>query len=219
MKAAVVLSGCGVFDGTEIHEAVLTLLYLDQAGAEIECYAPDKPQSGVINHYTKSPVQEERNVLVESARIARGEIKPLSALKVANVDAVIFPGGYGAVKNLCTFAADGVDCDIALNVASVIRDAHAQKKVIGAICISPVTVARALQESGIHAVLTIGSDAATAGALRDLGSENKPATVSEIVVDEANRIVSTPAYMLGPRISHVAVGIEKLVKKVVEMAQ
>lgn len=218
MKAAVILSGSGVFDGSEIHEAVLTLLYLDQAGAEVQCFAPDTPQVHVINHLTQTPMEQERNVLVESARIARGDIKPISELNVADFDAVLLPGGFGAAKNLCTFAMDGASCRIDAGVAAAVREAHAQKKVIGAMCIAPVTVARALKEAGVQAALTIGSDAATAGAMRELGSENKPATVSEIVVDEANRIVSTPAYMLGPGIADVAVGIEKLVKKVVELA-
>lgn len=218
MNVAVILSGCGVFDGSEIHEAVLTLLYLDQAGADVQCFAPDKPQSEVINHLTQTPMGQERNVLVESARIARGEIKPLAELKVSEFDALILPGGYGAAKNLCTFAVDGASCSIDGDVAVAVREAHAQKKVIGAVCIAPVTVARALQDAGTGASMTIGSDAATAGAMRELGSENKPAAVTDIVIDEANRIVSTPAYMLGPNIANVAAGIEKLVKKVIELS-
>ncbi|MEW6238865.1 MAG: isoprenoid biosynthesis glyoxalase ElbB [Candidatus Omnitrophota bacterium] len=217
-RVAVALSGCGVFDGSEIHEAVLTLLYLDRAGAEISCYAPDKPQMHVIDHAAQQPANETRNVLVESARIARGNIAPLSQLNMERVDAVIFPGGFGAAKNLCTYAVDGDACRIDSDAARVIQDAHAKGKVIGAICISPVLVALALKDKGVKAVLTIGTDAATAGSIRAMGSENRPASVSEIVVDEKNRIVTTPAYMLGPTISKVAEGIEKLVNKVLEMA-
>ncbi len=217
-QVGVVLSGCGVFDGSEIHEAVLTLLYLDQAGVNVSCFAPDKPQSHVVNHLTMQPVEgESRNVLIESARIARGEIKPVSELNMDQLDAVIFPGGFGAAKNLCTYAVDGDACDIDPDVARVIKDAHSKGKVIGAICISPVTVARALKDQGVKAELTIGSDAATAGSLRALGSENKAAAVHEIVVDETNKIVSTPAYMLGPNIANVAKGIQKLVEKVLAM--
>lgn len=214
----VILSGCGVMDGSEIHEAVLALLYLDRAGAKVECYAPDKPQMHVVNHLTGRPVEESRNVLVEAARIARGDIHPLSLLHVDAVDAVVLPGGYGAAKNLCTFATAGVGCELDADVARVLREAHAKKKVIGAICISPVLVARALQETSAHPLLTIGSDAATAGAIRAMGGENRPVSVSEIVVDEANRIVTTPAYMLGPTISKVAQGIEKLIEKVLVLA-
>lgn len=220
-RVAVVLSGCGVFDGSEIHEAVLTLLYLDQAGAEVQCFAPDKPQMHVVNHFTKETVPgEARNILAESARIARGEIRPVKELKMDAFDAVIFPGGYGAVKNLCTFATDDTNCEIDPDIADVIREAVQKSKVVGAICISPVVAARALRDDKDRRPrLTIGTDAATAGALRTLGAENVAASVNEIVVDEQNRLVSTPAYMLGPGIANVAVGIEKLVKKVLEMVQ
>ncbi len=218
-NVALILSGCGVFDGSEIHEAVLSMLYLEKGGAEVQCFAPDKPQAQVINHLTQEPMTQERNVLVESARIARGNIKPITELNVADFDAVVFPGGYGAAKNLCTFAVDGANCNIDPDVSAAIRQAYAQKKVIGAICISPVTVARALKDDGVKSIMTIGSDAATAGALRDLGSENQPATVTDIAVDEDNRIVSTPAYMLGPNIANVAQGIEKCMNKVLELAK
>lgn len=217
-NVAVVLSGCGVMDGSEIHESVLALLYLDQAGAKVQCFAPDKPQMHVVNHLTNQPVEgETRNVLVESARIARGNIQPLARLNMDQYDAAIFPGGYGAAKNLCTFAVDAERCEIDADVARVIQDAVAKKKVVGAICISPVLVARALKEKGISTKLTIGSDAATAGAIRAMGSENVPRSVQEILVDETNKIVSTPAYMLGPSIAHVAKGIEQLVKAVLQM--
>lgn len=218
-RVAVVLSGCGVYDGAEIHESVLTLLYLDKAGAEIHCFAPDKPQIHVVNHLTGQPESHEtRNVLVESARIARGEIKPLSELKMEVFDAVVFPGGFGAVKNLSTFASDGDRCSIDPQTARVIQEAVDKGKTIGAICISPALVARALMEKGLKPVVTIGTDAATAGALRVMGAENRPASVMEIVIDEKNRIVTTPAYMLGTGIAQVAIGIEKLVNKVMEMA-
>ncbi|MBI1390385.1 MAG: isoprenoid biosynthesis glyoxalase ElbB [bacterium] len=219
-RVAVILSGCGVFDGSEIHEAVLTLLYLDRAGVETHCYAPDKNQMHVVNHLTQTPAEgETRNVLVESARIARGEIKALAKLRADEYDAVIFPGGFGAAKNLCGYAAEGDACSVDLDVNRVVLDAHAKGVVIGAICISPVTIARALQDKGANPVLTIGSDAATAGSLRAMGAVNEPHSVSEIAVDAANRIVSTPAYMLGPSIAHVASGIEKLVNEVLKMAK
>ncbi len=218
-RVGVILSGCGVFDGSEIHEAVLTLLYLDRDGAEIKCFAPDKPQMHVINHLTQQPLEgETRNVLAESARIARGEISPLSQLNLDQLDAVIFPGGFGAAKNLCTFATEGVNCQIDSEVAGIIKDARSKGKVIGALCISPVLVARALKDEGVSSTLTIGSDASTAGALREMGAENQAASVNEIVVDDKNKIVTTPAYMLGPNIANVAEGIEKLVNKVMEMA-
>jgi len=218
-KVGVVLAGCGVYDGSEIHEAVLTLLYLDQAGAEIHCFAPDKEQMHVVNHLTGQPVDgEKRNVLTESARIARGEIKPLSEMKLNQLDAVVFPGGFGAAKNLCTFAVDGAGCDIDPDVLGVIGEALVQKKAIGAICISPVVVARALKDSDENPEMTIGQDQATNEALTALKAKPVNAGVAEIVVDQKHKIVTTPAYMLGPRISNVAAGIEALVKKIIEIA-
>lgn len=218
-RVAVVLSGCGVYDGAEIHESVLTLLYLDRAGAKFQCYAPDKPQIHVINHVTgQSEPNETRNMLVESARIARGEIKPLSELKMDQFDAVLFPGGFGVAKNLCTFAANGDRCDLDPDAARVIEEASEKGKAIGAICISPVLIARALKDKGLHPIITIGTDASTAGGLRAMGAENVPASVTEIVVDEKNQIVTTPAYMLGSSIASISIGIEKLVNKLLEMA-
>ncbi|MBD3267171.1 isoprenoid biosynthesis glyoxalase ElbB [bacterium] len=217
-KVAVILSGCGVFDGTEIHEAVLTLLYLDRAGAEVQCYAPDKPQMHVVNHATGNEAEgESRNVLEESARIARGAVKPLHELNMSETEAIVFPGGFGAAKNLSNFATNGADCEVDQDIKVIIQEAVESGKVVGVICISPVLAAKALQEKGIKTQLTIGNDQETASALQAMGSENVDTPVNDIYVDEENKIVSTPAYMLGPSISHVALGIKKLVDKVLEM--
>ena len=216
-RVAVILSGCGVYDGSEIHEAVLTLLYLDRDGAEILCFAPDKPQLHVVNHLTGQQAGENRNVLQEAARIARGKISPLSELKLDSVDAIIFPGGFGAVKNLCSYAIQGDDCEIDADVVRVIQEAVQKKKVIGAICIAPVVIAKALQPLGIKCKLTIGDEEASANSINAMGSEHINTAVNDICVDDENKIVSTPAYMLGPSISHVALGIKKLVDKVLEM--
>ncbi|MBD3257102.1 isoprenoid biosynthesis glyoxalase ElbB [candidate division GN15 bacterium] len=218
-KVAVVLSGCGVYDGAEVHESVLTLLYLDQAGATVQCFAPDKPQMHVVNHLTGEPVEgETRNVLTEAARIARGDIKPLTDLSMDDFDAVVFPGGFGAAKNLCTFAVDGPDCKIEGDVERVTRDAINKKKVVGTICISPACTAKALSGVSDGAKLTIGTDQGTMDGLTALKAAPVAAEVTDIVVDEEKKIVSTPAYMLGQRINDVATGIEKLVKRVIEMA-
>jgi enhancing lycopene biosynthesis protein 2 len=218
-KVAVILAGCGVFDGSEIYEGTLTLLYLDQNDAQVTCFAPQKKQYHVIDHTKGEPVEgESRDVYTEAARLARGNIKPLSELKVDDFDAVVFPGGFGAAKNLCTFAFDGPDCEIDSEVERVIKETLENKKVLGTICISPATVARALKDSGKNPKLTVGTDQGTMDALKAMNAEPVAREVSEIAVDEDNKIVSTPAYMLGQRISEVAVGIEKLVKKVIEMA-
>jgi len=215
-RVAVLLSGCGFLDGSEIHEAVCTLLAIDRAGATYQAFAPDKPQIDVVNHALQQPAAgEQRNVLVEAGRIARGNVQPVSKLKMADHDAVVLPGGYGAAKNLVNYAVKGVDCDIDPAVAQVLKEAHSLKKPIGAICIAPVVIARAL--GTVHPTLTIGSDEATAADIEKLGGRHQQAATTDIAVDETNRIVSTPAYMTAERISQVWEGVSKLVDRVLAM--
>ena len=214
-KIGVVLSGCGVFDGTEIHEAVLTLLALDRAGAEAVCMAPDIEQHDVINHLTGEAAEEKRNVLLESARIARGEIKDLKEVSGEDIDALIMPGGFGAAKNLSDFAFSGPDAEVNPDLKKLILEMNRGKKPIGAICISPAALAKALYGKGIR--VTIGNDVSTAAAVEATGSRHQDCPVNDIVVDEENRVVTTPAYMIGPGIKDVAQGIDKLVEKVLAM--
>jgi enhancing lycopene biosynthesis protein 2 len=214
-KVGVLLSGCGVFDGSEIHEAVLTLLALDKAGAEIVCMAPDMDQFHVINHLTQEETKEKRNVLVESARIARGKIKNLKDVKASDLDALIMPGGMGAAKNLSNFALQGADAQVNPEVKRLLNEMVSAAKPIGAICIAPATLTKALSDKKPQ--VTIGNDLNTAQAIEKMGGEHKNCSVDMIHVDENNNIVSTPAYMLGPGIKDIAVGIEKLVNKVVSM--
>jgi len=216
MKIGVVFSGCGVQDGTEIHEAVLTLLAIDKAGHEAMCMAPADDQMHVVNHLTNEATQERRNILVESARIARGNIKNIKSVKASAIDALIFPGGFGAAKNLCDFAVKGPDCKAHPDVARLIQEVHAAKKPIGAICISPALIAKVFEGKGIQ--LTSGTDKETSGALQKLGARHKDCTVKEFAVDEENKIVTTPAYMLAQSIKEAAEGIDKLVSKVIELA-
>ena len=216
IKVGVILSGCGFQDGAEIHESVLSLLALDRAGAAVSCFAPDVPQAQVVNHLTGEAAEETRNVLVESARIARGEIEDVAKCRVDELDAVVLPGGFGAALNLCTFATEGPEASVHPEVARVVREAHAAGKPIGAICIAPGLIARVL--GGSAPALTIGNDAGTAGAIEACGATHKECPVDEFVVDEANKIVTTPAYMLGPTIRHVAAGIEKCVSEVLRLA-
>ena len=214
-KVGILLSGCGVFDGSEIHEAVLTILFLDQAGAEITCMAPNIPQTQVINHLTQAEMNESRNVLVESARIARGDIKDLKNVKAAELDALIVPGGFGSAKNLSDFAFKGSGGEVNPDVKRLIDDMVEANKPIGALCIAPATVGMALKDKSPE--LTIGSDEATIGTLRALGVKHTVCAVDEIVIDVKNKIVTTPAYMLGPGIKEVAKGIEKLVQQILSM--
>jgi enhancing lycopene biosynthesis protein 2 len=216
-KVAVILSGCGVFDGAEIHESVLVLLALDRANAQVVCAAPDIPQHHVINHLTKQPAPgQTRNVLVESARIARGSIIALNQLQVNEVDAVILPGGFGAAKNLCTFALEGENFSLNPQVAQVLQEAHRAGKPIGFVCIAPAIAAMLFGPEKVE--FTIGADAATANALQSTGARHVSCTVHNVVVDRRLKIVSTPAYMLAQRIAEAEAGINKLVQAVLEMA-
>jgi len=215
-KIGVLLSGCGVFDGTEIHEAVLTLLALDRAGADVVCMAPDIDQHHVIDHLTQKETGEVRNVLVESARIARGDIKDIKEVKGDDLDGLILPGGFGAAKNLSDFAFKGTEARVLPEVERLLNEMISAGKPVGAICISPAPVAKALSPRSPQ--VTIGTDEGTAQAIEAMGGRHVPCPVDAIHVDEANKIVSTPAYMLGPGIKDVARGIERLVGKVVELA-
>ncbi|NWV49262.1 GAL3B protein, partial [Daphoenositta chrysoptera] len=225
-RVAVVLSGCGVYDGTEIHEASAVLVHLSRGGAEVHMYAPDVPQMHVIDHSKGQPAEaESRNVLVESARIARGKIASLAKLTTADHDAVIFPGGFGAAKNLSTFAVDGKDCKVNREVERVLKDFHKAGKPIGLCCISPVLAAKVL--SG--AEVTVGHEeeeggkwpyAGTAGAIKELGAKHcvKEVTISfPAHVDTKNKVVTTPAFMCETALHHIFDGIGAMVKNVLKL--
>ncbi|WP_019212453.1 isoprenoid biosynthesis glyoxalase ElbB [Yersinia massiliensis] len=212
----VVLSGCGVFDGAEIHESVLTLLALDRAGARVLCFAPDKPQLHVINHVTGEEVAEQRNVLVESARIARGQVAPLSSADSTQLDALIVPGGFGAAKNLSDFAIKGSECAIDPDLAKLVQSMHKSGKPIGFMCISPVMLPKLL---GKPIRLTIGNDPDTIDAIEIMGGEHVVCPVEDVVIDIDNKVVTTPAYMLAESISDAAKGIDKLVTKVLDLTE
>jgi enhancing lycopene biosynthesis protein 2 len=212
-KIAVVLSGSGVYDGAEIHEATLTLYAIAKNGADYEIFAPDIPHHHVINHITGEEMKESRNVLVESARIARGNIKALSLFRADDFDAVIFPGGFGAAKNLSTFAFDGSNCSVNPDVEKAVKSMVEKKKPIGALCISPVILARILG----NVELTIGQDEGTAEAIVSMGASHKKTTHGEIIVDEKYKVVTTPCYMLDANIVQIANGAEAVVKAIMNM--
>ena len=214
-KVAVILSGCGVFDGAEINETVLTALSLDQQGAQVEYFAPDINQHHVLNHLTGEEMPEQRNVLVESARITRGKSRDIRELKAADFDAVILPGGFGVAKNLSDFAFKGADCRVQEDILQAILQFKEVKKPVGLICISPALSAKIFGE-GVRC--TIGDDADTAAAITQMGGVHQDCAVDGIVVDEKNRLVTTPAYMLAQSISEAAKGIHKLVEQVLAMA-
>ena len=206
----VLLSGCGKMDGAEIHESVLALLAIDRAGHRYRCMAPNKPQHDVMDHLAGAEAQESRNILVESARIARGEVDDLSQVQGGQIDALVIPGGFGAAKNLSTFALDGPDCTVDAEVERLLEEVHGAGKPICAICIAPAIIARVFGPQAVR--LTIGEDAGTAGALERMGATHVACTVDRCVVDERLKIVTVPAYMLGPTVSHVARGIDAAIE-------
>ena len=216
-RVGVILAGSGYLDGSEIQEATLTLLFLDKRGAKVTAMAPDVRQMHVVDHVKgEAAGSETRNVLHEAARITRGAIVDVKTVKAEDLDALIIPGGYGAAKNLCTFATEGVKLEVNPDVERLVRDMAAAGKPLGFVCIAPVIAAKVLGAKKVK--LTIGNDPATAAALNALGAVHVDTPVEQIVVDEKNRVVSTPAYMLGPTIAPVAAGIERLVGAVLEMA-
>lgn len=210
-KVAVILAGCGVYDGSEIHEAVITLLRLDQKGAQVQCFAPNIEQLHVINHLTGEVSNESRNVLVESARIARGQVKDLTELSAQHFDALIVPGGFGAAKNLSNFALEGAACSVQPEVLRAAQEFVAAGKPIGLMCIAP---AMAAQIFGAGVVCTIGNDEGTAAALQSMGAVHQECAVDDIIEDNQRKLVTTPAYMLAQSISQAASGINQLVDRV-----
>jgi enhancing lycopene biosynthesis protein 2 len=215
-RVAVILSGCGVQDGAEIHESVLTLLRLDQRGVEMQCFAPDIAQHDVINHLTGEKMPESRNVLVESARIARGAIKDIREAHAEDFDALIMPGGFGVAKNLSNFAFEGIHCSLQPELLTLAEAFAESGKPIGLICISPALAAKIY---GPGVTCTIGNDPDTAKAICKMGGNHTECAVDEIVEDTARKLVSTPAYMTAQSISEAAAGINKLVDRVIELTQ
>jgi enhancing lycopene biosynthesis protein 2 len=217
-RVGVILAGCGVYDGSEIHDADLTLLAHDRAGAEAVFLAPNIPQAHVVNHLAGEVAPgETRNVLVEAARIARGKVTDLAKFDATTLDALVLPGGFGAAKNLCDFAFSGADCKVNPDVARVVQAVHQAGKPVGAICIAPVILAKLLGEE--KPKITIGSDAGTASAIEKMGGCHVTCPVEGTVIDDEKRLVTTPAYMLANSIAEAASGIEKLVVEVVKMVR
>lgn len=215
-RIAVILAGCGVRDGGEIHEATLTLLYLNKMGASVSCSAPDVKQAKVVNHATGSPSAETRNVLTESARIARGEIENLAGLNERDFDGVVMPGGFGAALNLCDFAVKGAAGTVNPDLLQFLKSMRAADKPIAAMCIAPVILALAFGSQAPR--LTIGNDTSTAAEIEKTGAKHVICKVDEICFDERSRLITTPAYMLGPGIADISAGIEKLCAKLLEIA-
>ncbi len=211
-NVALILSGCGVYDGSEIHEAILSMLALTKHNIEYQCFAPERAQHHVVNHITGEEMEEQRNILVESARIARGNIKALSELNVADFDGILFPGGFGAAKNLCNYAFLGKNYDVDPEVADIIRRFHASQKPIGALCIAPVIIGKI-----INAEITIGNDPETAAHIEAQGATHIERAFDEVAIDKANKVVTNPCYMVAKNIYEVSVGAEATVLAMKEL--
>lgn len=209
-KFAVVLSGSGVYDGSEIHEATLTMYAIKKQGADYQVFAPDIPQHHVINHITGEEMPEKRNVLVEAARIARGDIKPLGSFEPEEFDGIILPGGFGAAKNLSTYAFDGADCKVNLELERAVNGMHQAQKPIGALCISPVLIAKILG----NVELTVGDDPGTVDAVSKMGAVHKTTAHGQVIVDKKHKVYTTPCYMLDANIAQIGEGAENLVKTI-----
>ena len=212
-KIAVILSGSGVYDGAEIHEATFTMYEIAKQGAGYQVFAPNVMQHHVVNHITGAEMNEKRNVLIESARIARGNVKNLAELKTSEFDAIILPGGFGVAKNLSTFAFEGANCSVNEELSTVIKQIHAEGKPIGALCISPVVVAKVLE----NVEITIGQDEETAKAVENMGATHKNTTHGEVIIDNKNKIITTPCYMLDANIVQIADGAKNIVTALLSM--
>lgn len=212
-KFAVVLAGSGVYDGSEIHEATLALYAISKNGGEYEIFAPNIDQYHVINHITGEEMAEKRNVLVEAARIARGNIKDLKEFDAKNYDSILFPGGFGVAKNLCTFAFKGPECDVNPDVETALKAMYEAGKPIGALCIAPALIAKILGKVEV----TIGQDVGTAEAITSLGATHVNTGHGEIVFDKKNKIVTTPCYMLDATIAQIGEGAENVVKTIMAL--
>lgn len=212
-KFAVVLSGSGVYDGAEIHEATLTMLAIMKQGGIYQCFAPDIPQHHVVNHITGEEMPETRNVLIEAARIARGDIKPLTDFDANDFDALIFPGGFGAAKNLSTVAFDGAEAIVNPEVETAVKEIMSAGKPIGALCISPAFIAKII---GDEVEVTIGSDPGTASAINSMGGVHVETTHGEVVFDKKHNVYTTPCYMLDATIIDIDDGANNVVKAMME---
>ena len=214
-KFAIVLSGCGRADGSEIHEATCAMLAIDCLGSTYQCFAPNIEQAAVVNHLTGQKTDEKRNVLVESARLARGNILDLKEYRPDDFDGIVFPGGLGAVINWCDFKVSGVSCDVDVSVRKAILESNKKGVVIGAMCIAPVVIAKVLGSQGVH--VTIGNDQGIATAIKRTGAVHENRDVVEVCVDELRKVVTTPAYMLASSIKEVCEGADNMIKAMIKL--
>ena len=211
-RFAVILNGCGHLDGSEVHEAVMTLLAIDRNGCSYTVFAPDAPQYHVMNHLTRQPMEGERNMLVEAARIARGDIHEISEYRPEDFDALVMPGGFGVAKNLFTYAFDGANAKVLDSVRNAIVATHKAGKAIGALCIAPVLIAKVLGD----VTVTVGSDPGTIADVEKMGASHVNTQITEVISDKRNMVFTTPCYMLPASIADIADSAENLIETILD---
>jgi enhancing lycopene biosynthesis protein 2 len=225
MKIGVLLSGCGVYDGAEIQETVFALLAIEELGAEAICLSVNKNQHHVVNHLTGEEMPESRNMLVEAARIARGAVHDISTFDVSTLDALVIPGGFGSAKNFTTWAFEGPNGSILPEIKELIQQCISDKKPIAALCVSPVIVALALNQSDLQATMTLGTDKekspyeinAFSSGLSQTGVQVEMKTIREIAVDEKLKIVSAPCYMMDASIVEIRTNIQQAIQALIQL--
>ncbi len=216
-KFAIILSGCGRADGSEIHEATCAMLAIDCLNAQYQCFAPNIEQAVVVNHLTGEPQDEKRSVLIEAARLARGHILDLKDYHPQEYDGIVFPGGLGAVTNWCDFSVSGVSCDVDFGIRKAILDSVKSNVVIGAMCIAPVVIAKVLGSRGVH--VTIGNDIGVASAIKKTGAVHEQKQATQVCIDENLKVVTTPAYMLASSIKEVCEGADNMIKAMLKLME
>ncbi|MBM65721.1 MAG: isoprenoid biosynthesis protein ElbB [Myxococcales bacterium] len=212
-----VLSGAGVFDGAELHESVLCLLALDRGDAEVIFMAPDKDQFHVVDHQSGTPAEgERRSVLSEAARLARGPVRPLAEVSADEVDAILMPGGFGAAKNLSTWAFSGAAGEVDGDLQRLLGAVHGQGKWIAACCIAPAILARVFGGDGVK--VTLGTSDQDAAEVEKTGAQHERCSVEQVCIDEEHRLITTPAYMEAARIRELEPGISDMVGHLLRLA-
>jgi enhancing lycopene biosynthesis protein 2 len=214
-KIAVVLSGCGNKDGSEIQEAVSLIISLSQLGAKLSYFAPD--QEFIAKDFLTNHPLDKRNVMAEAARISRSQMQDLKTLNADAFDGLALPGGFGAALNLSDWASKGAQCKVNGDLEKVILDFHKQSKPIAAICIAPTIIARVLGAQGV--TVTIGDDKETAAEIKKTGTHHENCPVDDFVTDREHKVITTPAYMYGEAQPHeIFKGIQGLARELMEMA-
>lgn len=225
MKIGVLLSGCGVYDGAEIHESVLALLAIEEVGAEAVCLAVNQNQHHVVNHLTGEEMPESRNMMVEAARIARGAVKDITNYDVSQLDALVIPGGFGSAKNFSTWAFDGPNGTILPEIKGLIQQFIANKKPIAALCVSPVVLALAIGDLGLHPTMTLGSNLekspydiqAFSAGMEQKGVQAEMKTIRQVSVDEKLKIVSAPCYMMEASVLEIRNNISQALQALIKL--